>query len=78
MTTLESLRTQYDEQAATFATMCEGIEQIFNRIGCDRAVVTKSLGDHDSVNPHNVLDHLAAVERQANRLLNEYVRSQVT
>ena len=35
------------------------------------------MGNHENVNQQNVLDHLAAVERQANRLLNEYVRSQV-
>ena len=35
LATLEALQKQYEDQEKTFASMCDGIEQIFTRIGPD-------------------------------------------
>lgn len=74
--TLDGLIVQYEEQSRTFDFMCQGIQTIFTRTGCEKKIIAQSLGDHTTINANNVLDHLALVERQANRLIGHYVKSQ--
>ena len=76
--TLDGLIVQYEEQSRTFDFMCQGIQTIFTRTGCEKKIIAQSLGDHTTINANNVLDHLALVERQANRLIGHYVKSQVS
>ena len=54
-----------------------GIATIFERIDCPKEVINRALGDHSSVNEHNILEHLALVEKQSNRLIDYYMKLQV-
>ena len=64
------------EQSETFEKIAEGVNALFDRMKCDRSLVTRSLGKSTTVDAENILDFLLCVENQSNFLIRVYLASQ--
>lgn len=72
---IDHIQTRIGQQGETFDTIAEGIDALFNRMECDRTIVTRSLGKSTSVDGDNILDFLLAIENQSNFLIRVYMAS---
>ena len=64
------------EQSETFEKIADGVNALFDRMKCDRSLVTRSLGKSTEVDAENILDFLLCVENQSNFLIRVYLASQ--
>ena len=47
----------------------EGIGSLFDKIGCDRAILNDLLGSSEDVKDDNMMQYLGLIEQRANELL---------
>ena len=59
-------RATCSEQGESFEKIANGVTALFDRMKCDRSLVTRSLGKSLDVDTENTLDFLLCVENQPN------------
>ncbi|XP_066528180.1 coiled-coil domain-containing protein 114 isoform X2 [Hoplias malabaricus] len=69
----EAQALEYEDQATAISKILDqiktGVNSLFNKIDCDRAVVEDMLGSSTGIRDNNIMTYLSLVEQRANELL---------